>query len=164
MLITLTPSHYFYYIIILSIIIIILLSIILYYRRYIYHSYNISHSSCPIIMQSSPIHNRGIFATDDISIGDIIEMSPVINFNKKDLNKNSILYDYIIQNPINNKFSVMLGFASIYNHSDNNNALWTFIDESTLCVIATKPINKGEEIFVNYGDQYWSESRKSFKK
>lgn len=157
MLITLIP------IIILSIIIIILLSIILYYHHHYNYTFS-SLSSFPIFIQSSPIHNKGVFATDNISIGDTIEISHVINFDKEDLNKHSILYDYIIENPINNTYSVMLGFASLYNHSDNNNASWSFNDDSTMCIVATKPIKKGEEIFVNYGDQYWSKSRKSFKK
>lgn len=49
----------------------------------------------------------------------------------------------------------MLGYGSIYNHSNHNNAEWVWHDD-TLIISAIKHINKGDEIFVSYGDKYWN--------
>jgi len=48
-----------------------------------------------------------------------------------------------------------LGYISIYNHNDNNNAIWTTSDNG-ICIKTIKEINAGQEVFIHYGDNYWS--------
>lgn len=114
-----------------------------------------------IELRNSNIHNRGIFANEYIKKGDIIEEVPLISYvSIKDINK-TILKDYVISMPKQlNKgdtqnCSVMLGFGSIYNHSDTNNAEWKFINDQKMIVKAIKDIYPNQEIFVNYGKNYW---------
>lgn len=82
-----------------------------------------------IELRKSNIHNRGVFTNQYIKNGDIIEKVPLISYVSKDV-MNTILNDYVISMPQKfnneNKFSVMLGYGSIYNHSDKNNAEWHF--------------------------------------
>ena len=55
-----------------------------------------------------------------------------------------------------------LGYGSLYNHSDQNNAYW-YSDNTrrTFNFVAKRDIEAGEEIFTYYGsDNYWNEGRK----
>ena len=46
---------------------------------------------------------------------------------------------------------IVLGFGSIYNHSDNNNATWeTDLDKNCFRFKAVRDIEPGEEICTNY--------------
>jgi len=58
-------------------------------------------------------------------------------------------------------FVVALGYGSLYNHSNTPNANWTNdVENKTFIFFSTKPIKKGEEIFIYYGDEnYWSDGR-----
>eukprot|EP00112_Aurelia_sp_Birch-Aquarium-sp1_P012589 Seg2648.2 transcript_id=Seg2648.2/GoldUCD/mRNA.D3Y31 product="N-lysine methyltransferase setd6" protein_id=Seg2648.2/GoldUCD/D3Y31 len=47
--------------------------------------------------------------------------------------------------------TLMVPVADIFNHHTNNNAQLSFDDESSLRMISTKPIKKGEEIFNTFG-------------
>ena len=101
--------------------------------------------------------SRGLFAKKDYNVGDIIEHCPTIQPNKKN-NKNSIVNDYSFFNIRNiNKMVVPFGYCNLINHSKNKqNCTWVISrDGSVLTTFAIKPIKKGEEIFTNYGNNYW---------
>lgn len=122
-----------------------------------------------IELRKSSVHNRGIFANEYIPEGSIIEEVPLISYVSYDDIDKTILKDYVISMPekLNKEdasnSSIMLGFGSIYNHSDNNNAQWNFVTDEKMIVIAIKDIFPDEEIFVNYGKGYWN-SRENCKK
>ena len=107
-------------------------------------------------MKSSSIHGNGMFATCDIKADTVIERAPIIPIDRtNDLTDTSLLRRYDIT--YKDKHAVMLGYASIYNHKDTNNAEWDFDpDKDVLVIKSVKNIKKGDEIFVNYGDKYWS--------
>ena len=55
------------------------------------------------------------------------------------------------------KYALFTGFGIIYNHSDEPNATYTLsIKKSIATIKATKTIHKGEEIFVSYGEDWFS--------
>lgn len=55
------------------------------------------------------------------------------------------------------RYAVFLGFGSIYNHSEEPNATYSINIKKQLATIkASRTIAKGEEIFVCYGDEYFS--------
>lgn len=109
----------------------------------------------PVEMRPSPIHGRGMFACEHIPKGTIIERAPLIPFDRAtDLTEQSFIKRYDIR--YKDKYAVMLGYASIYNHSDNNNAIWNFEEDNDIIYIqATRDIQPEEEVFVNYGPNYW---------
>jgi SET domain-containing protein len=109
----------------------------------------------PVEMRRSPVHGRGMFACDHISKGTIIERAPLIPFDRQtDLTDTSFIKRYDIR--YKDKYAVMLGYASIYNHSDNNNAIWDFeTDDDVIYIKAIRDISPEEEVFVNYGPNYW---------
>jgi SET domain-containing protein len=105
-------------------------------------------------LRNSPIHGRGMFALQPIKKDELIEVCPLIIIERdKDLAEDSLLKKYDIAFGEKNH-AIMLGYGSIYNHSDNNNAQWIFV-EKQLHVIATKDIRPNEEICVSYGSNYW---------
>jgi hypothetical protein len=105
-------------------------------------------------IRESPIHGRGVFSYVEFSPGDIIEQMPIICTNND--SHPTMFADYVI-GCNDGKVGIMLGHASIYNHSDNPNVLWMIDYENNTAVIkAIKRIKPGDEIFADYGSEYWS--------
>jgi SET domain-containing protein len=114
-----------------------------------------THSPLPIEVRLSPLYGgRGVFALKSFQKGHTIEVAPLIKINReRDLKTDSVLNEYDIAH--HDGQAIMLGYASLYNHSDDNNAEWHFTGEDSIIIIANKAINKDDEIFVNYGNNYW---------
>ncbi len=112
-----------------------------------------------VFVQPSSIHGLGVFASQDISSGEIIEKAPLLKLEIHE--KNPLLADYRFWWEGNGKrlfYVVALGYGSIYNHSSNPSGYFTNNHEDfTMDFIAKRDIKKGEEILVDYGgDEYWS--------
>ena len=76
----------------------------------------------------------------------------------------SLLIDYRFNWPQGvewDKQVVGLGFASLYNHSNDANAYWVSdLEKNTFKFISNKKISSGDEIFIWYGDvNYWNDGR-----
>ena len=109
---------------------------------------------------SKEIGSRGVFANKDYKKDDVIEICPTITDETSKFQ--GILRDYIFK--YDDKYSSLaFGFCSMYNHSDNYNALWAVLSKDQMKFYATKDIKKGEEIFTSYGDAYWK-TRNELKK
>lgn len=107
-----------------------------------------------IMVKKSRTHGYGVFATQTIKKGDIIEECYVLLTRGKDV----ALEDYYFD--ANGKYALLTGFGVIYNHSENENADYKINAKRKLAVIkAIRTIKKGEEIFVSYGEK-WFKSRK----
>jgi SET domain-containing protein len=116
-----------------------------------------------IRISNSPIHGLGVFATEIIYEGEIIEICPVIDMC---LNGESshILIDYRFNWPQGNDCKTQVvpaGYGMLYNHNSDANALWRSNEENkTFEFFAIKQINPNEEIFTYYGDvNYWNDGR-----
>jgi hypothetical protein len=125
---------------------------------------NLSNVGCVIpsieIKNSEKIGSRGVFATKNYKKNDIIEICPTIS--EETSKFDGILKDYIFK--YDDKYSLLaFGFCSMYNHSDDYNALWTILSKNQIKMYATKDIKKGEEILTSYGDGYW-QTRVEIKK
>lgn len=102
---------------------------------------------------SKKLKSRGVFALKNYKEGDVIEVCPCIADNTKKFD--GIIGDYLFNYDAKTSL-VAFGYCSMYNHSDDYNALWEIISKEKIKVYATKNITKGEEIFVSYGDDYWT--------
>ena len=147
-------------IIVLSIIVIISASIS---KSYEHFTDDMVFQNPNVEVKNSTIEGRGVFALRDFAPGELIELAPSLvdecnNFNGK-------LRDYITDTLIKEKCAINLGYFNYYNHSDDNNANY-FVDAKTssIKVIAEKAISKGDEIFVNYGEGYWSSRKETTPK
>jgi hypothetical protein len=110
----------------------------------------------------------GVFTTKDINNGDIIERVRTLELanraryqNDATLNK-YMLTDYctcrecIIHGPT---VKVLMGFGSFYNHQegDTQNCEWMISSKyNFLDIVAIRDIKAGQELFLNYGDNYFS--------
>lgn len=119
-------------------------------------------SSFPIRIVNSPVHGQGVFASRAIMKGEIIERCPYIVIDDDDLAEANRLQDYLFTSPDQpGDYLCVLGYGMMYNHSDTPNAEWE-IDEDDIQFVrftALKPISEGEEIFQNYGKEYWETRR-----
>ena len=104
-----------------------------------------------IEVRKSNIHNKGVFANYNIKKGDLVEIAPFLKLKDK-----SAVNDYVYLYTISNIYCFVLGNGSIYNHSNNYN-LDFYVDEenSNFEYYANKDIRQGEELFINYGIEYW---------
>jgi hypothetical protein len=76
---------------------------------------------------NSKIHGEGIFATNNMVIGSVIGLGSIDEVNKTFLGRYT-------------------------NHSDNANAMFYYIANGDVVMIAEEHINKGEEILIDYRD------------
>lgn len=99
----------------------------------------------------------GIFAANDIPADTIIEVSPFSScFSETWANTPENLRKIVYSFPQNSdNYVIGLGYTSIYNHDDNNNAFW-YTEKDAILIKTLRKISKCEEICIHYGDNYWS--------
>ena len=106
----------------------------------------------PLVVKASTIHGFGVFANANIAPGRIIEecyLIPSPAFVPELLN---YYFDY------KDQYAVAFGYASIYNHSPKPNALREYDAEEPILILkANTLIRKGEEIFIDYGENWFNE-------
>jgi SET domain-containing protein len=116
--------------------------------------------STKVEVKNSPIHGLGVFATEEIKIGEMIEECHLITLPFKPVEQIFFLCDYKFNYPAEGnveEYVIALGNGSIYNHSENNNACWRNHPEyKAFQFVAIRDIKVGEEICIYYGDEnYW---------
>ena len=112
-----------------------------------------------IIVKESSIHGLGVFAAVDLAVGETLERCAYIVIDDYDLQEENRLNDYLFTSPdAPTDYLVVMGCGMLYNHSDNANASWEVdsVDNRFLRFYADSAIKAGEEIFHDYGSEYWS--------
>lgn len=112
-----------------------------------------------IYSKESDVHGYGVFAKEDINKGEIIEECPVIiirSSNYYNLQRELKEYVFSWKENGNQTPAVIMGYGGVYNHSDKCSAHFYCDNEKRVMVYrAIKNIKKDEEIFLNYGDEYF---------
>jgi SET domain-containing protein len=104
-----------------------------------------------LTVKKSHIHGYGVFADKAIKRGEIVEECYAILTKAED----DILGDYFFDT--RGKNAVLTGFGWIYNHSEDPNCFYMYYPKKRLMVFrADRAIKKGEEIYVSYGDDWFS--------
>jgi hypothetical protein len=100
---------------------------------------------------------RGVVAIKNIKKGELIERCPVVFLSEKEVNffksPSAVLHFYYLWQYATNKYCLMLGYGSIYNHSLSPNAdiyYDTKIPKNYLTIKAIKNIKAEEEIVYDY--------------
>lgn len=107
-------------------------------------------------MEMTSGRGRGVFATQFIAKGTLIEDAPVIIVPSAQLEKikSTILFEYYFQWKIDGEdaCAICLGFGSLYNHSSHSaNARYIRLyAENKIRFVAIKDIPAGHEILTNY--------------
>lgn len=104
-----------------------------------------------LIVKKSPLHGYGVFAGKKLRKGELIEQCYVLISKGGDKGLEDFYFD------ASGKNALFTGYGSIYNHSENENADYTINVRKRIATIkASRTIQKGEEIFVSYGDKWFS--------
>ena len=106
----------------------------------------------------TPKMGRGVFSSEKIMAGTIIEISPVIVMNAEErlLLDQTSLHDYIFECGAElNQCCLALGDVSFYNHSSLSNCEYE-MDYATasITIKAMRDIPAGEELFINYNGNW----------
>lgn len=107
-----------------------------------------------LFVAPSSLGGRGVFTTEDIKKGSIVEICPVIVLPETDrshLDQTKLHDYYFIWGDADEQCAIILGFGSIYNHSYQPNAEYNpDFPGKTLSFYALEKIKAGSEITVNY--------------
>jgi len=131
-----------------------------------------------LYIENSENRGRGVFTSSELPEGLIIEHSPVLESYitkwRSDPTESTCdipvapyeLKKYIFSYPWKSgRYVIAWGYISLYNHADDNNAMW-YVDETKpnngIYIKTLKKIMPGEEVFVSYGSAYWSGGWKKY--
>jgi SET domain-containing protein len=105
---------------------------------------------------------RGVFTTEDIEKGTIVEVAPVIVMTREErkLLDQTLLHDYIFEWGHDPKGCCMaLGYIPVYNHSYRSNCEYEMdYEEELISVKAMRFIKAGEELSINYNGDWNNET------
>ena len=106
---------------------------------------------------------RGIFTSENIEEGIIIETAPVIIMSKEErkLLDQTILHDYIFEwGHKKDKCCMALGWVPIYNHSYHSNCEYEMDFEKEIITIkSVNFIKAGEQLYINYNGT-WNDNKR----
>lgn len=112
------------------------------------------HQVPGLYVASTDHAGRGVFTNEEIKIGDLIEICPIIPIPKYQLPiiHKTVLHDYyFLWGEELDQCAIALGLGSLYNHKINPNANFILdIEHNTIDIIAIKDIAAGQEITLNY--------------
>jgi len=109
------------------------------------------------------VKGRGVFTKQKIDKDVVIEESPVIVMSAENriLLDKTLLHDYIFEWGINkDKCCMALGFVPLYNHNYESNCEYFMdYDDEIIQIKTMRPIEKGEELTINYNGN-WNDNKK----
>ncbi len=112
-----------------------------------------------IYVKKSPKQGYGVFAGKKLRKGELIEECYFILSRGSTKAFENFYFD------AKGKNALFLGYGSIYNHSDDANADYVISMKKRVATIrADRTIQKGEEIFVSYGDDWFKSRGRKYKK
>ena len=105
---------------------------------------------------------RGVFTSEAIKAGTIVETSPVIvmSADERKIMDQTLLHDYIFEWGDNEDQCCMaLGYVPVYNHSYESNCEYEMdYTSASISIRAVKDIVAGEELFINYNGD-WNDAK-----
>ncbi|MBC5796901.1 SET domain-containing protein-lysine N-methyltransferase [Sphaerospermopsis sp. LEGE 00249] len=108
-----------------------------------------------LVVRDTEIKGRGVFAQRDFELGEIIDIANVIVIPKQQVKliTHTVLCNYYFDWH-GESGAIALGYASLFNHSYQPNALYVKkFDQQVIEIIAYKYIREGQEITINYNGQ-----------
>jgi SET domain-containing protein len=111
-----------------------------------------------LYIDSTPEMGRGVFTSDNIEKGTLVEISPVIVMSSEErkLLDQTLLHDYIFEwGPNNEQCCMAMGYVPVYNHSYRSNCEYEMdFTNSNINIKAIRFIKAGEELFINYNGDW----------
>ncbi|MBN1929172.1 MAG: SET domain-containing protein-lysine N-methyltransferase [Chlorobiaceae bacterium] len=105
----------------------------------------------------STVAGRGAFALRAIKEGDIVERCPALEVTDRDIGGE--LLNYVFYGSDESRRLIAMGYGMMFNHSSTPNVAYYREETPTgteLVIYALRNIAEGEEMYYNYGDDWWS--------
>jgi hypothetical protein len=106
---------------------------------------------------ASTICGRGAFAVRELKEGDIVERCPALEVTDRDVGGE--LLNYVFYGSAEDRRLIAMGYGMLFNHSPQPNVAY-YREEGSLgaelVIYALRDIRKDEELFYNYGDDWWT--------
>ena len=109
-----------------------------------------------IYIAESLVGGRCVFAKADIKKDEVVEIAPYILIGKHDASGELLHYEFGYSE---GKNLFCLGYGSMYNHSKIPNIEYRYSTcdlPKCLDVVVIKDIKQDEELFIGYGQEWWS--------
>jgi SET domain-containing protein len=117
--------------------------------------------SCLYIADTN-LMGRGVFTSENIDEGTVIEESPVIVMTREErkLLDQTLLHDYIFEwGEKKDQCCMALGYVAVYNHAYRSNCEYEMDFKKGIIVVKTVHfIKAGEELFLNYNGT-WNDTK-----
>jgi uncharacterized protein len=117
--------------------------------------------SCLYIADTN-LMGRGVFTSENIDEGTVIEESPVIVMTREErkLLDQTLLHDYIFEwGEKKDQCCMALGYVAVYNHAYRSNCEYEMDFKKGMIVVKTVHfIKAGEELFLNYNGT-WNDTK-----
>lgn len=102
----------------------------------------------------------GVFAARSFTAGERVEIAPVVFVPETETERRGDFisdYSVLLDDEAGCRLiTVMLGYGSLYNHSDSPALHWAFcLPERAVVFTALRDIEEGEELTISYGEFYW---------
>ncbi len=101
---------------------------------------------------------RGVFTSENIEKGTIVEISPVIVMSgeERKLIDQTLLHDYIFEwGGTKDQCCMAMGYVPLYNHSYKSNCEYEMdFENATMSIKTVRYIKAGEELFINYNGDW----------
>lgn len=99
---------------------------------------------------------RGVFTSEDINSGTVIEASPVVvmSSNERKLLDITKLHDYIFEWE-DDQCCMAMGYVPVYNHSYKSNCEYVMdYPNQQISITTVRLIKAGEELLINYNGDW----------
>jgi uncharacterized protein len=115
-----------------------------------------------LFIGSTETMGRGVFTSQNIEAGTIVEVAPVIVMSGEERKRldQTLLHDYIFEwGGEKNQCCMALGYVPVYNHSYKSNCEYEMdFENKNISIKAVHFIRAGEELFINYNGN-WNDSK-----
>jgi SET domain-containing protein len=116
-----------------------------------------------LFIADTPSMGRGVFTTEPVETGTIIEIAPVIVMSRDErkLLDQTLLHDYIFEwGQDKQQCCMALGWVPVYNHSYKSNCEYEMdFKAATITIKTVRFIKAGEELCINYNGD-WNDSKR----
>lgn len=114
----------------------------------------------PDLVVSPCDFGHGIFTTTSLPADTTLEECPYLRIKADECA--GVLDDYVFnlesaeENGESDYYSLVLGWGSLFNHSNHHNTeYWHDTDRDLIVFHTIKPVPAGKQLFINYGCDWW---------
>ena len=111
-----------------------------------------------LFIADTPGMGRGVFTSEHIAAGTVIEISPVLvmSAEERKLLDQTLLHDYIFEwGERKDQCCMALGYVPLYNHSYRSNCEYEMdFDQASISIRAVHHISAGAELLINYNGRW----------